>query len=152
MFSLFALSGGATWVDNVDMAANVLKIGQRNHQSNKLHDGKSAFIKRDILKSQSWLKSREPYDLIVLDPPPYQKKAFRGWQDYLKLLRYAQHGLKPGGTLLCCLNHPQISIDQFMADLDEYFDGKATLEVIARAPEIEELENEKGLKLVIVTL
>jgi len=151
VFSLFALDGGAKHADNVDMAANVLKIAQRNHQQNKLHDGKTAFYKRDILKSGRWFESREKYDLIILDPPPYQKKAFRGWQDYLKLLQHCQHALAEGGTLLCCLNNPNVTLDEFAHDLQQYFNGNASLEVIPRAAEIEELDPEKGLKLIAVT-
>ena len=150
VFSLFALKGGATRVDNVDMAANVLKIAQKNHQSNGLHDGCSAFYKRDILKAQRWFESREPYDLIILDPPPYQKKAFQGWQDYLKLLDHSRHALAQGGTMLCCLNNPQVSIEEFKHDLSQHFGEGASLEVIERAAEIEELDNSKGLKLVAV--
>ena len=150
VFSLFALRGGASRVDNVDMAANVLKIAQKNHQSNLLHDGCSAFYKRDILKAQRWFESREPYDLIILDPPPYQKKAFQGWKDYLKLLNHSRHALAEGGTMLCCLNNPQISIDEFKRDLSLHFGDHADLEIIERAPEIEELDNSKGLKLVAV--
>ncbi|KZZ76445.1 hypothetical protein A3767_20805 [Oleiphilus sp. HI0133] len=150
VFSLFALHGGARRVDNVDMAANVLKIAQKNHQSNQLHDGCSAFYKRDILKAQRWFESREPYDLIILDPPPYQKKAFQGWKDYLKLLDHSRHALAEDGTMLCCLNNPQISIDEFKHDLSQHFGDHADLEVIERAPEIEELDNSKGLKLIAV--
>lgn len=151
VFSLFALRGGATRVDNMDMAANVLKIAQKNHQSNQLHDGCSAFYKRDILKAQRWFESREPYDLIILDPPPYQKKAFQGWQDYLKLLDHSRVALAEGGTMLCCLNNPQVSIDEFKHDLAKHFGDAAIYEVIERAPEIEELDNAKGLKLVAIT-
>lgn len=150
VFSLFALHGGASRVDNVDMAANVLKIAQKNHQSNGLHDGCAAFYKRDILKAQRWFESREPYDLIILDPPPYQKKAFQGWKDYLKLLDHSRHALAEGGTMLCCLNNPQISIDEFKHDLAQHFGEQAELQIIQRAPEIEELDSSKGLKLVAV--
>jgi len=150
VFSLFALAGGGIHADNVDMAANVLKISQRNHQSNALHDGKTAFYKRDILKSQRWFESREPYDLIILDPPPYQKKAFRGWQDYIKLLKFSRLALKEGGTLLCSLNNPQIDVQAFQRDLQAHFGTDARLEVIDRASEIEELHPNQGLKLVAV--
>ena len=151
VFSLFALSGGAIMAHNVDMAANVLKVGQRNHQINKLHDGLTAFYKRDILKSQRWFEGREPYDLIILDPPPYQKKAFRGWADYLKLLDYARVALADNGTLLCCFNNPQVSIDEYENDLREHFGDVKSLEVIERAQEIEELNAAHGLKLIALS-
>lgn len=151
VFSLFALAGGASQVDNVDMAANVLKIAQRNHQKNRLHDGKTAFYKRDILKSDRWFENREPYDLIIIDPPPYQKKAFRGWSDYTKLLQTCRQSLAEGGTLFACLNNPQVTLDEFITDLRQLFPDASTIERIARAPEIRELDNTKGLKTVAIT-
>lgn len=150
VFSLFALHGGATRVDNVDMAANVLKISQRNHQSNKLHDGRAAFYKRDILKSQRWFEGRAPYDLMILDPPPYQKRAFRGWQDYLKLMDNAKLALAEQGIMLCCLNNPQVSIDEFIESLKTHFVDAKEFSCLERASEIEEQQAEKGLKLVAI--
>jgi len=151
VFSLFALDGGALKVDNVDMAANVLKIAQRNHQHNALHDGKCAFYKRDILKSDRWLESRDPYDLIILDPPPYQKKAFRGWADYSKLLLNCRQALSSGGQLFACLNNPQVSVEEFCDALSLLFgDALKGLAVVERASEIQELDPTKGLKTVVV--
>jgi len=150
VFSLFALQGGAKKVDNVDMAANVLKIAQRNHQKNSLHDGKTAFYKRDILKSGRWFEHREPYDLIIIDPPPYQKKAFRGWSDYQKLLQTCRDALANNGRLFTCLNNPQVSVQEFITDLHRLFPDAKTMTHIERAPEIHEFDNNKGLKTVVV--
>lgn len=151
IFSLFALKGGATQVDNVDMAANVLKIAQRNHQKNQLHDGKTAFYKRDILKSDRWFESRTPYDVIIIDPPPYQKKAFRGWRDYTQLLNMCRNSLAEGGTLFACLNNPQVTMQEFTTDLGALFPDAKAIESIERAEEIRELDNSKGLKTVAIT-
>jgi 23S rRNA (cytosine1962-C5)-methyltransferase len=150
IFSLFALQGGAKKVDNVDMAANVLKIAQRNHQKNNLHDGKTAFYKRDILKSARWFEHREPYDLIIIDPPPYQKKAFRGWSDYQKLLKTCRDVLADNGRLFTCLNNPQVSVHEFITDLHKLFPDAIAMTHIERAPEIRELDNNKGLKTLVV--
>ncbi|MDX1452021.1 MAG: class I SAM-dependent methyltransferase [Oleiphilaceae bacterium] len=151
VFSLFALKGGAQRVDNMDMAANVLKIAQRNHQHNQVHDGSAAFYKRDILKSARWFESRHDYDLIILDPPPYQKKAFHGWQDYQKLLRLVRGSLTQGGQLFCCLNNPQTSITEFEQALRDTFDDLTHLEIVPTAEEITEQDAEKGLKTIVVT-
>lgn len=150
IFSLFALNGGATKVDNVDMAANVLKIAQRNHQRNKLHDGKTAFYKRNILKSDRWFESRQPYDLIIIDPPPYQKKGFHGWSDYQKLLKQCRLCLADNGTMFTCLNNPQVTIEEFKTGLKEIFPEAKTFEVIATAEEIKEQNPQKGLKTIAV--
>lgn len=151
VFSLFALRGGATKVDNMDMAANVLKISQRNHEHNNLHEGGAGFYKRDALKSDRWFETREPYDLIILDPPPYQKKAFRGWNDYKKLLVSTRACLAEGGQLFVCLNNPQATIEEFQQDLENLFPERSALELVERAPEIRELDNNRGLKTIVLT-
>lgn len=150
VFSLFALDGGATKVDNVDMAANVLKISQRNHQHNDLHDGKTAFYKRNILKSDRWFESRTPYDIIIIDPPPYQKKGFHGWKDYEKLLAHCKTCLADKGVMFTCLNNPTVSIEEFTTSLKLAFPEAKQLEVIDTANEIKERDEGKGLKTVAV--
>lgn len=150
VFSLFALKGGAQRVDNVDMAANVLKIAQRNHQHNELHDGKTAFYKRNILKSDRWFESRQPYDLIIIDPPPYQKKGFHGWSDYQKLLRLCRSSLAESGILFTCLNNPQVTIDEFQTSLTDMFPDLQKIEVIKTGAEIKEKDAKKGLKTIAI--
>lgn len=150
VFSLFALHGGARKVDNVDMAANVLKIAQRNHQKNALHDGRCAFYKRDVLKSDRWLENRPHYDLIILDPPPYQKKAFRGWSDYRKLLKACKTALSPNGQMFACLNNPQVTLQEFQSDLAQLFPEAQGIEQLSRASEILERDDSKGLKTIVV--
>ena len=150
VFSLFALAGGANRVTNMDMAANVLKTAQRNHQKNDLSSGKSAFYKRDILKSAQQYSKMGPYDLIIIDPPPYQKKSFRGWQDYEKLLNRSRACLTEKGCLFVCLNNPQATSQEFIAKLEAMFPDAVSIENIATAPEIKEENTDKGLKTVAV--
>lgn len=146
VFSLFALSGGAARVDNVDMAANVQKISQRNHQSNQVEPGSAAFFKYNIMKSLKKISRMGPYDLIIIDPPPYQKNAFQGWTDYQKLLSTCHTSLAPKGIIFACLNHPQISRQQFENDLKQILPDVDHIEQIASGPEIKEIDFNKGLK------
>lgn len=150
VFSLFALKGGASRVDNVDMAANVLKISQRNHQRNGSHDNNAAFYKRTLLKSGRWLLDRPKYDLIITDPPPYQKKVFRGWSDYQKLLLQCKECLAEEGALFTCLNNPQVTLTEYKNNLRAIFPDAKSIQEIATAKEIKELDENKGLKTVIV--
>jgi len=150
IFSLFALDGGANSVINMDMAAGVLKTAQKNHQKNDLSDGKAAFYKRDILKSAQQFSKIGPYDLIIIDPPPYQKKSFRGWQDYEKLLLRCEKSLYPGGQILTCLNNPQITQQEFMGSLKTIFPKAVSFTIIQTSEEIKEADQNKGLKLVSV--
>lgn len=149
VFSLFALRGGARSVDNVDMAANVHKIAERNHQLNDLHT-LATFVKRDVLTSARWFEHLAPYDLIILDPPPYQKGAFHGWPDYARLLQQCRSWLAEHGQLLVCLNHPPTSLDQLLDDLRQLFPDAQRFERTASAPEIRELNVDQGLKTVMI--
>jgi 23S rRNA (cytosine1962-C5)-methyltransferase len=150
IFSLFALQGGANNVVNMDMAAGVLKTAQRNHQQNGLSDGKAAFYKRDILKSAQQFSRMGPYDLIIIDPPPYQKKSFTGWKDYRKLLVRCESSLAPQGKILACLNNPQVSQQEFIDSLKETLPKANRFEHIETSNEIKEAEEDKGLKLIAV--
>lgn len=151
IFSLFALDAGANKVDNVDMAANVLKISQRNHEKNGLHEGRAGFYKRDLLKSDRWFEGRDKYDIIIMDPPPYQKKAFTGWKDYQKLIRDSLVCLETDGQLLLTLNNPTVTINEFTESLDSFFEGKMCLEKLSLTAEIEEAQRDQGLKLVVAS-
>ncbi|MEY4748893.1 MAG: hypothetical protein RIQ60_1107 [Pseudomonadota bacterium] len=116
-FSVVARAAGAASVVNVDMAKGALAIGQRNHEANGQHGGVS-FLPHDIFNSWGKLTRLGPYDLVVLDPPTYQKGSFVVEKDYARLLRRLPELLAPGGVALCCLNsncHGSAFIEQHMA-------------------------------------
>lgn len=150
VFSLFAIQGGATKVVNMDMSAGALKTAQRNHQLNGMNSGQASFYKRDILKSAKQFSSLGPFDLIITDPPPYQKKAFRGWQDYKKLLSWCRNCLNENGTILASLNNPQATLEEFENKLRESFPEARSLNPIESSFEIKEQDKSKGLKLIAV--
>jgi 23S rRNA (cytosine1962-C5)-methyltransferase len=150
VFSLFALQGGATKVVNMDMSAGALKTAQRNHQLNGMNSGQASYYKRDILKSAKQFSSLGPFDLIITDPPPYQKKAFRGWQDYKKLLTWCRNSLNENGTILASLNNPQATLEEFEYKLRESFPDAKSFTCIESSFEIKEQDKCKGLKLIAV--
>ena len=151
IFSLFALSGGASKVINMDMSAGALKTAQKNHNYNPPESGTAAFYKRDILKSASQYSKMGPYDLIIIDPPPYQKKAFSGWKDYQKLLLRCEKCLSTNGKILACLNNPQVSQQDFLTKLNEIFPAASHFDLIYSSKEIKEVDASKGLKVVSIT-
>jgi len=150
IFSLFAIEGGATSVVNMDMAAGVLKTAQRNHQHNDLNKGKASFYKRDILKSAQQFSKMGPYDLMIIDPPPYQKKSFTGWKDYQKLLLRCEKSLNTNGQIFTCLNNPQVTLAEFEESLRATFPKAKTYAAVDISPEIKEANESKGLKLIAI--
>ena len=115
-----------------------------------LFSGKAAFYKRDILKSAKQFSKMGPYDLIIIDPPPYQGKSFRGWQDYEKLLKRCRDSLSANGCLFVCLNTPQTSLQEFSNQLESIFKDAKSIEIVNTAPEIIEANPDKGLKTIAV--
>ena len=105
-FSVAALQGGAAEVVNVDMAAGALAIGQQNHQLNGLNGAR--FLAHDLFKSWGKVKRMGPYDIVVADPPSYQKGSFVASKDYARVVRRLPELLAPGGLALLCLNAPEM--------------------------------------------
>lgn len=98
-FSVVPLQAGAAQVINVDMACGAISTGQQNHQLNGLRQGAS-FLVHDIFNSWAKLTRNGPYDLVVIDPPCYQKASFVASKDYARLLRRLPGLLAPGGHAL----------------------------------------------------
>ena len=113
-FSVAALQGGAAEVVNVDMAAGALAIGQQNHQLNGLNGAR--FLSHDLFKSWGKVKRMGPYDIVVADPPSYQKGSFVATKDYARVVRRLPELLAPGGVALLCLNAPEMP-SAFLLDL-----------------------------------
>lgn len=114
-FSVVAIAAGASKVVNVDMSRAALNLGRVNHQINGLDKARSEFLAEDILKSWGRIKRRGPYDIVILDPPTYQKGSFIAEKDYVKLVRRLPELLPDGGQVLACLNAPELAVD-FLVD------------------------------------
>ena len=108
-FSVCALSGGASKVVNVDMAKNALSIGRANHHLNQLDTKKVQFMPYNILKSWSRIKKAGPYDMIIIDPPSFQKGSFAATKDYEKIIKRLDELASNQCIVLACLNDPKLS-------------------------------------------
>ena len=107
-FSICAISGGASKVVNVDMAKNALTTGRTNHHLNNLDTKKVKFLPYDILKSWSRIKKEGPYDIIIIDPPSFQKGSFAATKDYEKIIKRLDELSASSCTVLACLNAPEL--------------------------------------------
>lgn len=125
-FAVAALSGGAVSVDNWDMNKNSLSIGRENIRLNGLDESRSSYFGYDIFKSFSKIRRRGPYDLVVMDPPPMQRKSFSYKKDYPRLIRRVTEIVKPGGAVLFCLNAPDCSGDDFLKMIGDNLIGSFT--------------------------
>lgn len=106
-FSVVALQAGAKQVTNVDMSQGALAVGQQNHRLNGIDTGAS-FWAHDIFKTWGKITRGGPYDLVILDPPSYQKGSFVATKDYARIIRRLPELLAPEGYALLCLNAPEL--------------------------------------------
>lgn len=108
-FSVVALQAGAAEVVNVDMASGALATGRSNHELNGVKAG-AKFLAHDIFNSWGKLTRGGPYDLVICDPPSFQKGSFVATKDYARLARRLPTLLAPGGLTLLCLNAPELGL------------------------------------------
>lgn len=100
-FSLYAMKGGATTVDTVDISAEAINLAKKNTSLNKIKIDKHGFIAEDVF--QFLRKKPLEYDLIILDPPAFTKcktdviQACRGYKD---INRLAMKKIPSGSFLL----------------------------------------------------
>ncbi|GAB3516188.1 class I SAM-dependent methyltransferase [Photobacterium alginatilyticum] len=148
-FSVAAIEGGAEHVVNLDMAKAALSRGRDNHHLNKHDLKKVSFLGHELFKSWGKVRKLGPYDLIIIDPPSFQKGSFALTKDYQKILRRLPELLTGKGQVVACVNDPSVS-SQFLID------GMATeapelayTERLANPPEFKDIDPEGGLKVLV---
>jgi 23S rRNA (cytosine1962-C5)-methyltransferase len=147
-FSVVALAAGAASVVNVDMARGALATARRNHARNGVGAGAS-FLAHDIFNTWGKIGRSGPYDLVVMDPPSYQKGSFVATKDYARLVRRLPELLAPGGHALLCLNTPKLGLP-FLTDLlrDEA-PGMVPLARLPNPPAFADVADERALKVLV---
>ncbi len=115
-FSVAAIAGGARAVVNVDMAKGALATGRDNHRFNGLDIRGCRFMPYNILKSWSRIKKAGPYDLIIIDPPSFQRGSFAATSDYEKIIKRLDQLATENCTVLSALNAPELDT-AFIKDL-----------------------------------
>lgn len=145
-FSVSAISAGASKVVNVDMAKNALTTGRTNHHLNNLDTKKVKFMPYDILKSWSRIKKEAPYDIIIIDPPSFQKGSFEATKDYEKIIRRLDELAATECIVLSCLNAPELD-SEFIKD--KFSEFAPTFKFVKRLDNVAEFvtnNEEKSLK------
>lgn len=147
-FSVVTLQAGAKQVVNVDMSQGALATGQQNHQLNGITTGAS-FLAHDIFSTWGKITRGGPYELVILDPPSYQKGSFVATKDYARLVRRLPDLLMPGGHALLCLNAPELGTDflhQLMAELAPEL---RFVERVANPAVFDDVAPERALKVLV---
>ena len=144
-FSVAAIAGGANHVVNVDMSSAALSVGRANHKLNNYSPEKVSFQKLNILKSWNRIGRSGPYDLVIVDPPSFQKGSFSADRDYKKIVNRLALMTTKGADILFCLNDPLITVSAFRELLEsEHFGYISRVE---NASVMKEADSEVGLKV-----
>ncbi|MBO4488136.1 MAG: class I SAM-dependent rRNA methyltransferase [Bacteroidales bacterium] len=114
-FSSYALRGGATHVDSVDISRGAIELTRQNvHLLGPEYEQRHNACCEDVF---AFLEQRkQPYDLIVLDPPAFAKHLKvkeQGIKGYRTINRKAMQLLKPGGLLFTFSCSQAISLEDF---------------------------------------
>lgn len=147
-FSVVAKLAGAGQVLNMDMSKSALATGQHNHQLNGVKAGAS-FAAHDIFSSWGKINRSGPYDLIVVDPPSYQKGSFVATKDYARLMRRLPDLLAPNGQVLLCLNAPELGTEFLRAQMAETAPTLQFIERIPNPPVFADVNEERSLKVLV---
>ena len=125
-----AMRGGAARVLNVDFAQSALDVGMQNAAANGCADDRFAVLKSDCLPVLRQLAgmpvqrrgkhvpfppvAREPFDLVVLDPPRFAKTPFGTIDvvnDYQSLFKPALLAVAAGGAVLATNHVPTVAAE-----------------------------------------
>ncbi|MDO9623280.1 MAG: class I SAM-dependent methyltransferase [Pseudomonas sp.] len=148
-FSVAAIAGGAEHVLNLDMAKAALSRGRDNHRLNGHDLSRVSFLGHDLFKSWGAIRKHAPYDLVIIDPPSFQKGSFVLTQDYRKVLRRLPELLSEHGTVLACMNDPDIGPDFLVQSMALEAPCLSVVQRLENPPEFADSQPDSGLKAMV---
>jgi len=146
-FSVAALKAGANSVTNIDMKSSFLEIGRKNHASNDISTKNVKFLKHDILKSFAKLKRLGPWDIIIIDPPNFQKNSFSVERDYVKIIKKLNSFSSNQSDVFACLNSPHQNIQFLVKLFTEHQPNFEWVDTLHSSDDFPEKDCERGLKI-----
>ncbi|SCW75898.1 class I SAM-dependent methyltransferase [Pseudomonas sp. NFACC05-1] len=148
-FSVAAIAGGARHVVNLDMSRAALSRGRDNHRLNSHDLGQVSFLGHDLFKSWGKVINSGPYDLVIIDPPTFQKGSFLLTKDYQRVLRRLPELLTTDGTVLACSNDPATGPDFLIDGVTREAPGLMFEQRLANPPEFPDADMACGLKALV---
>lgn len=148
-FSVAAIEGGAAHVVNLDMSSSALSRGRDNHRLNGHDVSQVTFLGHDLFKSWGKVIGKGPYDLVIIDPPSFQKGSFLLTKDYQRVLRRLPELLTEQGTVLACMNDPAFGSDFLIDGVTREAPSLSFVERLENPPEFPDADIECGLKALV---
>ena len=146
-FSVAAVAGGAEKILNMDMSKRSLATGRENHRLNGHQPARVAYEAMDIFRSFGRIKRHGPFDVLICDPPSFQKGSVDIRRDYRKILRRIPEFMLPGSELLLCLNDPGLGVAFLQDEVNEHCPEAVFIERIANPEVLREATDDSGLKV-----
>jgi 23S rRNA (cytosine1962-C5)-methyltransferase len=147
--SVAAIAGGADRVVNIDMNGGVLKRGRENQALNGQQQADVEYLPYKVLNSIGKLERKGPFDLVIVDPPTFQRGSFEFHKDYGRLLRRLPRLLGEEATLLLCCNSPSVSQAEFQQLIADNFTAAEFVERIAPSVDFQEQGDDVPLKVLV---
>jgi 23S rRNA (cytosine1962-C5)-methyltransferase len=147
-FSVVALQAGAKLVVNVDMGQGAMATGQKNHRLNGVDAGASFWV-HDIFKTWGKITRTGPYEVVIVDPPSFQKGSFVATKDYARLMRRLPDLLTDDGYALLCLNAPELDRAFLMDQMQALVPELTFVERIANPAAFADVSAERSLKVLL---
>ena len=145
--SVAALAGGARSAVNVDLSKTSMRWGERNHDLNGQDKDTITSLPFNVFTSWGRIKQEGRYDLVIIDPPTYQRNSFSAERDYGAVLKKMHSLCSDEATIIAALNSPFLD-EQFLLDKFERHVPKAKfVELMAAAPEFLDRFPERALKI-----
>ena len=151
-FSVAAIEGGAEHVVNLDMSRAALSRGRDNHRLNGHDLSQVSFLGHDLFKSWGKVIGKGPYDLVIIDPPSFQKGSFLLTKDYQRVLRRLPELLAENGTVLACMNDPAFGADFLIDGVTREAPSLHFEQRLENPPEFPDADVECGLKALVFKL
>lgn len=145
-FSVAAKLGGALSVSNIDMSKGSLSIGKANHHLNNIEPKGVSFLPYNILKSFSRIKQNSPYDLIIIDPPTFQRGSFEAGKDYEKIVKKLSQIASDGAMVLACLNSTELESEFIINLFKEFAPEFSFVKRLENLKEFANFDEQKSLK------
>lgn len=101
-FSVYAAAGKAAQVDSVDISAEAVHLAEEQMRVNGLDSSNHRFYAEDAFE---FLRKDLPYDLVILDPPAFAKRAkdvMQACRGYKEINRLAMQKMPPKSLLFTC--------------------------------------------------
>ena len=148
-FSVAAIAGGASQVVNLDMAGAALARGRDNHRLNGQSVEQVTFLAHELFRSWGKVRKHAPYNLVIIDPPSFQKGSFVLGRDYRKILRRLPELLAEHGQVLACVNDPAVGPGFLIDAMAEEAPALHFVERLDNPPEFADADPDASLKALV---